>query len=320
MSDYNVTFAGLPLESPVIIETDDDRLAPAVIEQCVSSGAGGILFPTLTEERITRVNDESELTEHNRDDQGTRDSERILRRLNAEQHLHLLEEAVEASSVPVIGSLQCEHRRHWFSLSQQMKDAGAAAIEIRPYRDAAHRAQRSDHVEKALLRTTSYVADRLDAPLIVRVPAFMHGLQAFVHALGEAGAAGVLIEPPAAMRGVDIDSAMLADPVEDRTAAYAAFLTALSAGRVLYRRVSPHIAMRLPEGVSSSLVMAILGGASLATLPVGGNDADEGGQSVRRYLLYLKKWMTAHSAQNLFDFRGGVSESRLHSSLENQSN
>ena len=104
MSDYNVTFAGLPLESPIIIETDDDSLTPGVIEQCVSAGAGGIVFPTLTEERITRVDDATELTEHNREDQGIRDSERILRRLNAEQHLQLLEEAVRASSVPVIGS------------------------------------------------------------------------------------------------------------------------------------------------------------------------------------------------------------------------
>ena len=317
MSDYNVTFAGLPLESPIIIETGDDRLELPVVQQCIDAGAGGVLFPSLTEERIRRVTDEDELTEHNRNDRGSRDSERVLRRLNIEEHLERLETTARESSVPVIASLQCDRRAQWFALAQQMKDAGAAAIEIVPYRDETLRNRRSDHIEKAILRTTAYLADRLEAPLIVRIPAFVHGTQTFVQALGDAGASGILLEPSPGFAGVDVESAALTLPGDDKAASHAAFLSLFTVCRTLYRRVGPHIAMQLTDGSPSSLVTAILGGASLATVPVPGNDPDEAGQSVRRHVGYLKKWMSAHQADSLFDFRGTLSESRLTSSLEN---
>ncbi|MFP4153822.1 MAG: hypothetical protein ACLFR8_01755 [Alkalispirochaeta sp.] len=317
MSDYNVTFAGLPLESPIIIETGADRLELPVVKRCIDAGAGGILFPTLTEERIRRVIDEDELTEHNRTDRGSRDSERVLRRLNIEEHLERLETTARESSVPVIASLQCDRRNQWFALAQQMKDAGAAAIEIVPYRDEAFRSRRSDHVEKTILRVTSYLADRLEAPLVVRIPSFVHGTQTFVHALGDAGAAGILLEPPPGFAGVDVESVSLTQPERDKTVAHGAFLSLFSVCRTLYRRVGSHIAIQLPDGSPSSLVTAILGGASLVTLPVPGDDPDEAGQSIRRHIAYLKKWMSAHQANSLFDVRGSLSESRLSSSLEN---
>lgn len=317
MSDLNVTFAGLPLESPIIIEIEDDRIDRAVVEQCQETGVGGILFPELNEERLARVHDRAELTEHNRDDQGNRDSDRILRRLNTEEHLEHLETTVKTTSLPVIASLQSSKRGHWFTLAQQMIEAGAAAVEIRPYNRERFQTHRSDQIEKSILRTTAYIADRLEAPIIVRIPTFLHGTRAFTQALGDAGASAVLIDPPTALLGIDIESARLTVSKEDRTAAYSAFLTALTSCRTLYRRVSPHIALQLPENASSTVVMALLGGATVATLPVPGNDADAAAQSVRRYLAYLRKWMTAHSMESLFDFRGSLSESRVLSTLEN---
>lgn len=317
MSDYNVTFAGLPLESPIIIETADERIDLSVIQECRESGAGGVLFPLLNDERLNRVADASEITEHNQNDSGTRASERILRRLNTEDHLDRLEEAVRRSGVPVIAALQCDNRRQWFPLAQQMREAGAAAIEIRPFIPDRHRSYRSDHIEKSIIRTTAHVSDRLEAPLIVRIPALFHGTQAFVQALTDAGAAAVTIEPPQELLAIDVDAPTLSDPESDRTAGYAAFVGALTTSRMLYRRVNAHIAIRLPESSSSTLVMALLGGASLVTVPVSGSDSENAGQTVRRYLTYLKKWMTAHNASSLFDFRGSLSESRIHSSLEN---
>jgi dihydroorotate dehydrogenase (fumarate) len=317
MSDYNVTFAGLPLESPMIIESSTDRMDTDVAQQCREAGVGGVLFPVLDENRLNRVHNDSELTEHNRDDRGNRDSQRILHRMNTDEYLSALEGAAKELDIPVIGSLQCHRRGQWFPLAQQMKEAGAAAIEIRPYRQEIHRSVRSDQVEKSILRTTAYISDRLESPLIVRIPAFMHGIQTFVQALGEAGAAAVLVEPPDMVHAVDVESLSITDSGVDRTAAHAAFITALSTCRVLYRRVNTHIALKIPDSAASSLVMALMGGATVTTIPVDGTDGAGSSQLVRRYLTYLKKWMTTHSMGNLFDFRGIVSESRLHSSLEN---
>ncbi len=317
MSDYNVTFAGLPLESPMIIESSTDRMDTNVARECREAGTGGVIFPVLDEDRLNRVVDDSELTEHNRDDRGNRDSQRILRRMNIDEHLNGLEAAVKELDIPVIGSLQCDRRGQWFALAQQMREAGAGAIEIRPYIQEVHRSMRSDQVEKSILRITAYISDRLESPLIVRIPAFMHGIQPFVQALGEAGAAGVLVEPPEVVHAVDVESIAITDSSEDRTAAHAAFITALSACRILYRRVNTHIALKIPDSAASTLVMALLGGATVTTMPVDGTDGEGSSQLVRRYLTYLKKWMTTHSMGSLFDFRGVVSESRLHSSLEN---
>ena len=317
MSDYNVTFAGLPLESPLLIETDSDLLDVGVARQCREAGAGGILFPVLDEKRLNRRIDSQELTENNQDDQGKRDSERILRRLNTDEYLDSLENAVRELDIPIIGSLQCDRRGQWFALAQHMKDAGAKAIEIRPYRHDLHRLERSDQIEKHILRTTAYISDRLELPLVVRIPAFMHGVQPFVQSLGEAGAAGILIEQPESIHGVNVEAMTLTNAGDDKTADQAAFITSLSVCRSLYRRVNTHIALRVADTTASAVVMALMGGATVTTVPVDGQDADGAALLVRRHLTYLKKWMTTHSMTSLFDFRGVISESRLHSSLEN---
>lgn len=313
MSDYNVTFAGLPLESPIIIETTTDALEIEVADRCRESGAGGVLFPVLDEERLNRVLTDDELTEHNRNDRTNRDSQRVLRSLNIDEYMDALEELTHHLEIPVIGALQCDRKSQWFSLAHLMKEAGAKAVEIRPYRHDVHRHLRSDQIEKTILRITASISDRVDIPLIVRVPAFMHGLHPFMHALGETGAAAVVIEPPEIVQPVDAETLTLTTAVDDR----GAFLTSLSTCRALYRRINTHIAVQVPRENASTLVTALIGGATAVTLPVDGSDREETPELVRRYLTYLKKWMTSHSFTNLFDFRGVVSESRLQSSLEN---
>lgn len=317
MSDINVTFAGLPLASPLIIESEADQLDLSVIQECQDAGAGAIVFPVLNDDLLNREQDPSERLENNRDDQANRDSDRVLRRLNTEEYLERLEATVQATSIPVIAALQCTRRNQWFTLAQQMKDAGAQAIEIRPFIPERARTQRSDVIEKSILRTTSYVADRLESPIICRIPTFLHGVQAFVHALGDAGAKAVLIDPPPTLLGVDKESIQLTEHASDEHVAYAAFLTSLTAARTLYRRVSSHLALCLPKNASSSLVVSLIAGATVSTLPVHGTDPEEARKAVRRYIQQLERWMSAHSMGNLFDFRGSLSESRVTSSLEN---
>tara|TARA_B100000614_G_scaffold254285_1_gene269456 strand:+ start:92 stop:1048 length:957 start_codon:yes stop_codon:yes gene_type:complete len=317
MPDTNVTFAGLPLRSPIVIEPSGTVLSSATARSAVEAGAGAVCLPPLDGERLNHRSDPDELTEHNLDDDGRRQSLRIVRKLNTQAYLDEVDRFASALEVPVIAPLQCERRGNWLAIAEQLREAGAAAIELRPQVEEMARTMRSDQIEKAIVRITASVAGRIDVPVIVRIPVGSLGSIGLVQALGDADAAAVAIRPLDTMRSFDLGGPTLRPTADDEAGQRAAFFSQLTACRALYRRVAPHLALRLPERHDAALTEALLAGATLGTLPVDGEDPRAAQDAVDRIQTTTDGWLRQHRMSSLFDARGLLSESRLTSSLEN---
>ncbi|MFW5693710.1 MAG: hypothetical protein ACOCYB_00975 [Alkalispirochaeta sp.] len=316
MSDINVTFAGLPLGSPIAIEPLGTELTLATARAAAEAGIGAVFAPPLDTARLTHRQDAHEVTENNQNDDSRRESHRIVRRLNLERYLDEITDLAREVDIPIIAPLSCDRSADWLTLAEHVREAGAAAVEIRPSLEELSRTQRSDAIEKSVLRVTASVAGRIDIPVLVRIPAGAYGLIALVQALGESDAAAVTIRPRAGVGAIEIDTpSMETDGLTGNVRA-ATFHSQLDACRSLYRRVNPHLGLQLPPDRPHAMVEAALTGATVGVLPVAGDDPGATAKTIDTYHTTLAGWMRHHRAESLFDVRGILSESRMTSSLE----
>ncbi|MEX2442664.1 MAG: hypothetical protein WD492_03600 [Alkalispirochaeta sp.] len=317
MSDINVTFAGLPLVSPITIEPTGTVLTPATARSAVEAGVGAVYAPPLDADRMKNRDDAEEVTDNNQNDDSRRESLRIVRRLNIESYLDEITELAREVDVPIIAPLACERSAEWLTLAEQLREAGATAVEIRPSVEELSRTQKSDAIEKALLRITASVAGRIDIPVLVRIPAGTYGLISLVQALGDSDAAAITIRP-----NTGVGTFNLTSPALEAVDAYGAareslFLLQLNACRALYRRVTPHLGLQLPSSRSESIAEALLAGATVGVIPIAGDDPTATTRTVEEFHTALDGWLRHQQADSLFAVRGILSESRLSSSLEN---
>ncbi|SIQ21054.1 Dihydroorotate dehydrogenase [Alkalispirochaeta americana] len=317
MIDLNVTYAGLSLKSPVIVEFLDTLPPPEIVENLNAIGAGAVILPPLDEERLSWSENDQEVTGNNQTDGAVRDSEKIRRRLNYDAYLEHLEKISDLTEIPLLTPLQCTRRSDWLNTTRAMEMAGASAVILMPLREDRWRAMRSDRLEKEILRTSVGVAPKTNLPVTVQLPAAPYGMQALVHALGEGSIKGIFLKSSSALTAIDIETISTdSRAIHDRRSD-AEFVTILSSIQLLYRRVTPHIAARLPLGQPDSLAESLLAGATLGTIPVPAGKEVEAGSWARDYQEALLRWMRRKNFTSLFDLRGSLSESRRSSSLEN---
>lgn len=318
MSDLNVSFAGLPLRYPILVESTSPVISTPVVQRISDAPIGAIRMPPFVPATPNSVTGTpiGEYGPSNRGEAADRDVDSILRHLDIDSYLDTLGGVCSVSSVPVIGALSVYRRRQAVSYAQMMMDAGAAAVEIRPFDHLAIRASRSDQIEKNVLRIAAAVADRVEVPIIMRVPATAYGLGAFVDALGGSGIAGVILESFDDLAIVNTDRMTIeADPSAPEMMA-SRFHMMLAATRRLYRRVTPHLAVPIPATRARATVEAILSGATAVILPLSLEDMQKSLAAVSTHVRNLQGWMGSRRHDSLFDVRGHLSESRRTSSLE----
>lgn len=317
MADLNVTFAGLALKSPLIVEFYDEFPSVKALGDVAGAGAGAALLPPLNETRLNWSPDEGELLENNRSGSAIRESEAIRRRINQDAYMERIADLAHSATVPIIAALQCERRNQWINTAKTMKEAGAAAIELYPLPERTWRTSRSNRVEKEIIRIGYGVATRLDIPITVRLIAAPYGMQAVVQSLSDGEVKGIVLAGSEFLTTIDPDTGTTDTTATDGRRGDASFMTSLAALQVLYRRVTPHLAPRIPPDRITALTESILAGATLATVPVSAGSEKRINAIVGEHLATLHAWMRRKGYESLFDFRGILSDSRRSSSLEN---
>lgn len=316
MSDLNVSFAGLSLRYPILVEARSTSISSALVQRISDAPAGAIVMPPFVPAPPSSVAVAGEYGSSNRGEAADRDTDSIVRHLDGDSYLDTLGGVCSISSIPVIGSLAAYRRRQAVSFAQMMMDAGAAAVEIRPFDHPSIRTSRADHIEKNVLRIAAAVADRVDIPIILRAPATAYGLAAFVDALGGSGITGVVLSPFDDLGTINTDRVSFEPDETAPEIAVSGFQMMLAATRRLYRRVTPHLAVPIPAGRGRASVEAMLSGATVVTLPATPEDPQKSFSTISTHIRNLQGWMGSRRHDSLFDFRGRLSESRRTSSLE----
>jgi hypothetical protein len=319
MSDLTVGYAGLSLPYPLVVETAGTTLETTVVQRISDAPSGAIIVPPFECGRAVDVPADPSYTSNNRSDTADRDTARIVRNLDTDAYVDMLERVCKASRVPVIAPIRCARRSQAIEVAEVVSDAGASAIEIRPILETNGKAYRSDAIEKQILKIAAAIADRVDLPVTIRVPVSTYGMTAFVDALGECGIRGVVLDPPSGITAINTDQVALDPDPGNAEVRVAALLATLAAVREIYRRVTPHLAVPIPTGRGRGSVEALLSGATVVHIPIDMADMQRALAAVSSHARTLQGWMGSRRFDSLFDFRGALSDSRLTSSLERRS-
>ena len=162
--------------------------------------------------------------------------------------MSLLERAVAAVDVPVIGSLNGVTPGGWADYARAMQDAGAAAIELNIYYLPGDTHTSGRDVEQRHLDVLARVKDAVTVPVAVKLAPYFSSTGEMALRLDEAGADGLVLfnrflQP-------DIDPETLAvvsgvEPVQPGGGAAAAHVDRAAA------RAGPRIALAATTGVES---------------------------------------------------------------------
>ena len=210
MTELHTTYLGLSLRSPIMASAgpftrDLDRLTALV-----DAGAAAVVLPSLFEEEIE--NDSTEI-----DRLFSVHSESFVEATSFFPQLHGLgtpvdaylghvEAARRAVDVPVIASLNGTNLGGWGRCARLLEDAGAAAIELNLYWIAPDPAVSGASIESEQLELVALLAGEVGVPVAVKISPFYTSVSAFVLALQEAGAAGVVMFNRFYLPDVDLEA------------------------------------------------------------------------------------------------------------------
>jgi dihydroorotate dehydrogenase (fumarate) len=196
-ADLTTKYLGLKLKHPIVASAgpltgDLDTLCR--LEQV---GIAAAVLPSLFEEQITRDQQRvHQLYEY----QAFASAESLsyfpkLRDYNVGPHeyLKLLENAKQAVSCPVIGSLNGASPGGWARYARLFQEAGADAIELNIYFIPTDPDMTSADVERRYVDLVATVRDAVTIPVAVKIGAQFSNLSNFVPRLAAAGANGVVL-------------------------------------------------------------------------------------------------------------------------------
>jgi dihydroorotate dehydrogenase (fumarate) len=109
------------------------------------------------------------------------------------RYLNLIERAVAAVEIPVIGSINGVTAEGWTGYARSMQDAGAAAIELNIYYVPGHPRVGGREVEQRHLDVLAEVKRAVTVPVAVKLSPFFSSISEIAAALADAGADGLVL-------------------------------------------------------------------------------------------------------------------------------
>jgi len=108
-------------------------------------------------------------------------------------HVEMIRRAVESVSTPLIASLNGVTREGWSDIAAVLKEAGAAALELKLFHIPTDPLETSDEVEARLVRTVREVCASVTIPVAVKLSPNFTAPANLALALDGAGARGIVL-------------------------------------------------------------------------------------------------------------------------------
>ena len=301
MIELHTNYLGMRLKSPIVASSGPLTAEVDSIIELERAGAGAVVLPSLFEEQIEHDTNEADrlyalhagggldrnVDEYNR---------------GADHYFELVEAAKRAVDIPVIASLNGANLGGWLRYGRLLESAGADAVELNLYTVAADPVVSSWTLESEQIALVEVLADEIDIPVAVKITPFYSSLAAFVVALQEAGAAGVVLFNRFSQPDLDLDTLEVMPRL------------GLSSQEEL--RLPLRWAGILRDYLSMSIGAStgVQTGGDVAKLVLAGCDVAMATSSLLRHgpghvaaiEAQLIDWMTEHEYQSIDDVRGAV--------------
>ena len=308
--DLSTRYLGLNLKHPVIASSTPLSETLEGVKLLEDSGASAIVMFSLFEEQIRRENEAFDFLL----DSGT---ESFAESLNyfphidrapkgPEHYLNLLRKAVEATDIPIIGSLNGITNEGWIDYAKQIQEAGAHALELNIYFIPTDIEMTPDEVEQRYFDILRAVKNSVSIPIAIKLSPFFSSIGNMAKRLTNAGADGLVLfnrfyQPDIDLNLLQVDSrASLSTPEEIRLP--------LLWIAVLYGRIEASLAASRGVHSSDEIVKYLLAGADVVT--VASVLMKNGPRHLQVLVDGLQQWLSARNYQSLDEVRGVMSRLR----------
>jgi dihydroorotate dehydrogenase (fumarate) len=304
--DLSTTYMGLELKNPIIVSSS--RLTSDIknVIACAENGAGAIILKSLFEEQL--LADTGKLMDQ--DDQYFWYPEAVdylnshAREQGFAEYISLIQEAKEATKVPIIASINCVTAKEWPKFAAKLEEAGADGLElnisIMPFDENLS----SQELEKKYIEIVSEVKRYVNIPVAVKIGCMFTNLISLVKGFEEAKADGVVLFNRFFQPDIDIENErvvmgeVFSNPEE--------MTQSLRWISLLSGHVKPDLAANTGIHTAEGLIKQLLAGAAATqictTLYINGIDY------IQVLLSDLESWAKARNYSSLSQFQGKLSK------------
>ena len=195
MSNLNSTYMGLPLRNPFVVGACSMTAHMDSIKRMEEAGAGAIVIQSLFEEQIhlQALRMEEELTISDNLDAEIQDLFPDIEHGGPEEHLMWVRKAKEATSIPIIGSLNCINPATWSTWALHMEETGVDGLELNFFAIPVDGTRSAAEIESQQIETLKEIKAKVKIPISVKLSPYYTSPLEIVHRMDDVGVNGFVL-------------------------------------------------------------------------------------------------------------------------------
>lgn len=303
MSNLKTTYLGLKLKSPIIVGSSSLTSSIENIKQIEEKGAGAIVLKSIFEEQIKF--EAGKLANGSDSPEALDYVNYYVKNNTVQEYIELIKKAKEEVNIPVIASVNCVSSKEWIGFAKSIEEAGADAIEINVFVLPNDRNASSEYYENIYFELADKLKKTLSIPFAFKLGSHFSNLVGFIQKLH---VPGVVLFNRFYAPDIDIDnlkfksSEVFSSPSDIRN-------TLRWVGIISSKIDDTDIAASTGVHDGKAVIKQLLAGANVvqvcSTLYKNGID------HLENITKELEEWMDKHAYNNIDEFRGKMSYSKI---------
>jgi dihydroorotate dehydrogenase (fumarate) len=195
MANLQSQYMGIPLKNPFIAGACSMTAHMDSIKRIEDAGAAAMVIQSLFEEQIQlqSMRMEEELTMNDNLDAEIQDLFPDVQHSGPDEHLMWVRRAKEATSIPIIGSLNCINPATWAKWALKMEETGVDGLELNFFAIPIDSSRSADEIEAEQMDALQQVMANVKIPVSVKLSPFYTSPLDIIHKMDAAGVAGFVL-------------------------------------------------------------------------------------------------------------------------------
>jgi dihydroorotate dehydrogenase (fumarate) len=292
-------YLGLRLRTPLVPSASPLSESLDDIKRMEDAGASAIVFHSLFEEHIT-------FERHQLHYHFAHGPEMSVQSVGPESYLDEIVAAKDATSIPIIASLNGSTLGGWTDYAKRIEEAGADALELNIYWIPTDPELTGAEVELRYKQIVSQVKATIGIPIAVKLSPFFSNIANIAKALAEAGAKGLVLFNRFYKPDIDLESLDVTPNIPLSTPM--AMRLPLRWIAILRDRIEVDLAATSGVHRATDVVKLLLAGADVTMLcSVLLRDGIDHLRVIERE---MEKWMEKHDYESVAQLKGSMSQKK----------
>jgi dihydroorotate dehydrogenase (fumarate) len=308
MVDLTTTYLGIKLKNPLVASASPLSKKVETVVEMEEAGIAAVVMYSLFEEQI--IHDSLKLHADL-----TRGAEQFAEAITylpdygqysigPDTYVERLSKIKQATSLPVIGSLNGVSTGGWIEYAEKIEQAGANALELNLYYLPTDLDLTSAELEDTYYTLVRDVCERVNIPVAVKLSPFYTALPNFARRLVGAGAKGLVLfnrfyQPDFDLEALEVvPNLVLSNSNELRLP--------LRWIAILYGRISADLALTSGVHNAMDVLKAMMAGARVSMLA--SELLHNGISRIPTILSNLEQWMVEHEYISIEQMQGSMSQ------------